>query len=103
MLKLMQCGRAVRAVELLSGGPEFNPYPERQLDFVLGSPKFSSLVMLVIKIANWFASGQLGFLTLGATMKTTGLRESYVTPMKSVFLKAQSGSKKSALFTKSSV
>lgn len=50
--------------------------------------------MLVIKIANWFASGQLGFLTLGATMKTTGLRESYVTPMKSVFLKAQSGRKK---------
>ena len=59
--------------------------------------------MLVIKIANWFASGQLGFLTLGATVKTTGLPVSYVTPMKSVFLKAQSGSKKSALFTKSSV
>ena len=36
-------------------------------------------------------------------MKTTGLLESYVTPMKSVFLKAQSGSKKSVLFTKSSV
>ena len=46
--------------------------PQPLAGFVLGCPKFNSSVMLV-NLANWFASGQLGFFTLWAAMKSTGL------------------------------
>ena len=48
--------------ESLSGGPRFESRSDHYLDLFLGSPEFESSATLVK--ANWFASGQLGFLTV---------------------------------------
>ena len=54
-------GRVVRVPDLKSGDPEFKSRPDHQLD--LSQVVLGSTPRLLLYIANWFASCQLGFLS----------------------------------------
>ena len=55
-----QCGTVGRALALRSGDPGFKTHSDHSLNLFLVVPGSTSRPHL--KIANWFASGQLGFL-----------------------------------------
>ena len=57
-----QCGPVVRALALRSGDPGFKTRSDHSLNLFLVVPGSTS--QLHLYIANWFASGQLGFLTV---------------------------------------
>ena len=59
---MRQCGRVVRALALRSGDPGFKTRSDHSLNLILVVPGSTS--QLHLSIANWFASGQLGFLTV---------------------------------------
>ena len=59
----LQCGPVVRALALRSGDPGFKTRSYHSLNLFLVVPGSTSQLHLY-KIANWFASGQLGFLTV---------------------------------------
>ena len=52
----------VRALALRSGDPGFKTHSDHSLNLILVVPGSTSQPHL--KIANWFASSQLGFLTV---------------------------------------
>ena len=60
--KRRQCGRAVRALNPKSGRHELRSRPDHQLDLHSVVPRLN--LGHTYKIANWFASYQLGFLVL---------------------------------------
>ena len=57
-----QCGRGVRALALRSGDPGFKTRSDHSFNLFLVVPGSTS--QLHLYIANWFASCQLGFLTV---------------------------------------
>ena len=57
-----QCGPVVRVLALRSGDPRFKTRSDCSLNLILVVPGSTS--QLHLWIANWFASGQLGFLTV---------------------------------------
>ena len=57
-----QCGSVVRALALKSGNPGLKPSSHHKLKFDAGGPRFNFSASL--EIINWFASGQLVFLTV---------------------------------------
>ena len=57
-----QCGPVVRALALRSGDPGFKIRSDHSLNLFLVVP--GSTFQLHLQVANWFASGQLGFLTV---------------------------------------
>ena len=59
---MRQCGPVVRALALRSGDPGFKTRSDHSVNLILVVPGSTS--QLHLQIANWFASGQLGFLTV---------------------------------------
>ena len=59
---MRQCGPVVTALALRSGDPGFKTRSDHSLNLILVVPASTSQPHL--KIANWFASSQLGFLTV---------------------------------------
>ena len=57
-----QCGPVVRALALRAGDPGLKTRSDHSLNLFLVVPGSTS--QLHLYIANWFASGQLGFLTV---------------------------------------
>ena len=75
-----QLDQALRALENIQSAA-----PRKLAEFVLGGSEFLLLLVFqaLMQIANRFASGLVGFLTLWATMK---IRCKAVTPIKLLFL-----------------
>ena len=44
--------------------PLFTPATQAGWILVVGSPEFTESLITLVQVANWFAFGQLGFLTL---------------------------------------